>query len=38
VYEQLNNPGRLKPSNIQKEKVEKGEFGKKTGKGYYDYQ
>jgi 3-hydroxybutyryl-CoA dehydrogenase len=37
VYEQLNRPERLKPSYIQKEKVEKGELGKKTGKGYYDY-
>jgi 3-hydroxybutyryl-CoA dehydrogenase len=38
VYEQLNQPERLKPSHIQKEKVEKGELGKKTGKGYYDYK
>jgi 3-hydroxybutyryl-CoA dehydrogenase len=38
VYEQLNKPERLKPSQIQKEKVEKGELGKKTGKGYYDYK
>jgi 3-hydroxybutyryl-CoA dehydrogenase len=38
VYEQLNEPERLKPSAIQKEKVEKGELGKKTGKGYYDYK
>ena len=37
VYEQLNNSERLKPSAIQKEKVEKGELGKKTGKGYYNY-
>ena len=37
VYEQLNNPERLKPSFIQKEKVEKNELGKKTGKGYYQY-
>jgi len=37
VYEQLNRPGRLMPSDIQKEKVEKGELGKKTGKGYYRY-
>ena len=37
VYEQMNNPERLKPSYIQKEKVEKGELGRKTGKGYYDY-
>jgi 3-hydroxybutyryl-CoA dehydrogenase len=35
VYEQLHQPERLKPSIIQKEKVEKGELGKKTGKGYY---
>ena len=37
VYDQLNKPERLKPSYLQKEKVEKGELGKKTGKGYYDY-
>lgn len=35
VYEQLNKPERLMPSYLQKEKVEKGELGKKTGKGYY---
>ena len=38
VYDQLNQPERLKPSSIQKEKVEKGELGKKTGKGYYNYK
>jgi 3-hydroxyacyl-CoA dehydrogenase len=27
----------LKPSFIQKEKVEAGQLGKKTGKGYYEY-
>jgi 3-hydroxybutyryl-CoA dehydrogenase len=37
VYEQLGQPERLKPSYIQKEKVEKGELGKKTGKGYFQY-
>jgi len=37
VYEQLGEPERLKPSYIQKEKVEKGELGKKTNKGYYTY-
>ena len=37
IYGQLNNPERLKPSAIQKEKVEKGELGRKTGKGYYNY-
>jgi 3-hydroxybutyryl-CoA dehydrogenase len=38
VYDQLNQPERLKPSAIQKEKVEKEELGKKTGKGYYNYK
>jgi 3-hydroxybutyryl-CoA dehydrogenase len=37
VYEQMNNPDRLKPSFLQKEKVEKGHLGKKTRKGYYEY-
>jgi 3-hydroxybutyryl-CoA dehydrogenase len=37
VYEQLHQPERLRPSSIQKEKVAKGELGKKTGKGYYQY-
>ena len=37
VYEALNKPERLKPSGIQKEKVENGELGKKTGKGFYEY-
>jgi 3-hydroxybutyryl-CoA dehydrogenase len=37
VYEQLNHPERLKPSYIQKEKVDKGELGRKTKRGYYEY-
>ena len=37
VYDQMNQPVRLKPSYIQEEKVSKGELGKKTGKGYYVY-
>ena len=37
VYEQMKSPERLKPSEIQKEKVNKGELGKKSGKGYYEY-
>ena len=37
VYEQLSKPERLKPSPIQQEKVNNGELGKKTGKGYYKY-
>lgn len=37
VYEQLNKPERLRPSSIQKQKVDSGALGKKTGKGYYSY-
>ncbi len=37
VYDQLNQPERLRPSLIQKEKVEKGELGRKSKKGYYPY-
>ena len=37
IYEALGKPERLKPSGIQKEKVEKGELGRKTGRGYYSY-
>ena len=38
VYEQLNKPERLRPSFIQKEKVDSGQLGRKTKKGYYDYE
>ena len=37
VHEALGKPERLKPSSIQEQKVKKGDFGKKTGKGYYEY-
>ncbi|MEJ0106664.1 MAG: 3-hydroxyacyl-CoA dehydrogenase NAD-binding domain-containing protein [Bacteroidota bacterium] len=37
IHDQLKQPERLKPSFIQKEKVEKDELGKKSGKGYYFY-
>jgi 3-hydroxybutyryl-CoA dehydrogenase len=37
VYEQLGGPERLKPSYLQKEKVEQNKLGKKTGSGYYNY-
>jgi 3-hydroxybutyryl-CoA dehydrogenase len=37
VYEQLNQPGRLKPSYIQEQKVKEGKLGKKSGEGYYHY-
>lgn len=37
VYEQMDKPERLKPSSIQKEKVDTGKLGKKSGDGYYKY-
>ena len=38
VWEALGKPERLKPSPIQKQKLESGELGRKTGKGFYTYQ
>ncbi|MEI6947451.1 3-hydroxyacyl-CoA dehydrogenase NAD-binding domain-containing protein [Paraflavisolibacter sp. H34] len=38
VYEQLRRPGRLRPSALQQQKVEKGELGRKSGRGYYHYE
>lgn len=37
VHEQLGHPERLKPSYLQKEKVDNNQLGKKTGSGYYNY-
>jgi 3-hydroxybutyryl-CoA dehydrogenase len=37
VWEAMGSPDRLKPSAIQRAKVEAGELGKKTGKGFYSY-
>lgn len=37
VYEQLNEPERLRPSSIQQQKVKEGKLGKKSGEGYYKY-
>ncbi len=37
IYEALGKPARLQPSILQKEKVDKGELGKKTGRGFYFY-
>ncbi len=37
VYDALGKPERLKPSVLQKEKVDAGDLGKKTGKGFYSY-
>jgi len=37
VYEAFNKAERFTPSPLQIEKVAKGELGKKTGKGFYEY-
>jgi 3-hydroxybutyryl-CoA dehydrogenase len=37
VWEGLGKPERLKPSIIQKDKVDTNELGRKTGKGFYKY-
>ena len=37
IYEAFNKEERFKPSPLQIEKVAKGELGKKTGKGFYQY-
>jgi 3-hydroxybutyryl-CoA dehydrogenase len=37
VWDALGKPARLTPSPIQKAKVDAGELGRKTGKGFYQY-
>jgi 3-hydroxybutyryl-CoA dehydrogenase len=37
VYEGFGKAHKFKPSKIQQELVEKGYYGRKTGKGFYDY-
>lgn len=37
MYEAFNKEPRFKPNKIQKEKVDSGHWGKKSGKGFYDY-
>lgn len=38
MYEAFGQVKRFKPSRIQEENVRLGKLGKKTGKGYYDYE
>lgn len=37
VWDALGKPERLKPSQIQQQKVKDGDLGRKTGKGFYNY-
>lgn len=37
VYEGFNKDPKFKPSPVQKEKIDKGELGRKSGKGFYAY-
>ncbi len=37
LYESFGHPVRFKPSALQKEKVDSGELGRKSKKGYYSY-
>ncbi|HEY4147530.1 MAG TPA: 3-hydroxyacyl-CoA dehydrogenase NAD-binding domain-containing protein [Chitinophagaceae bacterium] len=37
VYDAMGKPARLQPSFIQKEKVDAGALGRKSGRGYYQY-
>ena len=37
IYHAFDNAERFKPSSIQVDKVAKGELGKKSGKGFYQY-
>ena len=38
IYNQFHQDGKFRPSRIQKQKVDAGFHGKKTGKGFYNYQ
>jgi 3-hydroxybutyryl-CoA dehydrogenase len=38
IYNQFHQDGKFRPSRIQKQKVDAGFHGKKTGKGFYNYE
>jgi len=37
MYQSFFNEAKFRPSRIQKQKVDAGQIGKKSGKGFYDY-
>lgn len=37
IYSALDKPSRFTPSFIQQQKVDNGELGRKTGRGFYEY-
>ncbi|MEQ8424269.1 MAG: 3-hydroxyacyl-CoA dehydrogenase family protein, partial [Cyclobacteriaceae bacterium] len=37
MYESFHQSPKFRPSRIQQQKVNAGEWGRKTGKGFYDY-
>lgn len=38
MFEQFHFDGKFRPSRIQQQKVEAGHIGRKSGKGFYDYE
>jgi 3-hydroxybutyryl-CoA dehydrogenase len=38
LYDAFNQQPRFQPSPLQMDKVSKGDLGKKTGRGFYNYQ
>ncbi len=38
VYEGFGNDPKFKPSEIQRKKIEEGMLGRKTGRGFYEYE
>jgi len=38
MFAQFHSDSKFRPSRIQQQKVDAGHFGRKTGKGFYDYE